>query len=465
MSSPFVRFSRFVRSPLSLATIGLGTLWGCRQLPSSHRTIEYAQPTYAPSAPLVGSYEESALASDAGASATQSPIVSLSEGDVSVPLPSEPVEPPMPTVKSAESSLEIPETAVVPRPDRKLPTVVKPPERPEVAPKLGVPPEPAPKKELDLETESEPEAKSETKPKTELKELALVDDTKTDEQLEALKPQREVAATLEHELLSLNSYCDGLVFDSQGFGYVSHKNQIVRFSPTGESMVWATLNSPKGHRIEPEGTHLVCDVERRAVLRLSFDGKVVGVAASECEGVPFRAPFDIAVDPQGGFYFTDPGYVQIKNPTGKLHYVDRAGHVSVVAAKIGYPTGVVYDSERQRVLVAESQFNRILEFRLSQPGRMESHEILAQLPKSSETDYHLASLCLDAVGNLFVTQQQTKAVHLFDLQGRASGRFSTGSVIPSSVALRSPDSDELIFTGEVDARPRHGKVMRVNLGK
>lgn len=465
MKSPFVRFSRFVRSPLSLATIGLGALWGCRQLPSSRQTTEYAQPTYAPSVPLVGSYEESTLAGDTASSAAEPPIVSLSEGDVYVPLPNEPVEPPMPAVKVSEPAPETPETVVVPRSDQKRPTEVEPFERPEIAPKLAVPPEPAPKKELELEPENEPQTETEVQPQAEPKELAFVDDTKFGVRIEPAKPLPETAPALDNELLSLNSYCDGLVFDAQGFGYVSHKNQIVRFSPTGESTVWATLTSPKGHRIEPEGTHLVCDVERRSVLRLSFDGKVVGVAAKECDGAPFRAPYDIAVDPKGGFYFTDPGYVQIKNPIGKLHYVDRTGKVSVVAAKIGYPTGVVYDPERQRVLVAESQFNRILEFRLSEPGKIESHEILVQLPKSPNTDYHLASLCLDAAGNLYVTQQQTKTVHVFDLHGRPSGRFSTGAVIPSSVALRSPDSEELLFSGEVDARPRNGKVMRLNLGK
>ncbi|MBC7821567.1 MAG: SMP-30/gluconolactonase/LRE family protein [Planctomycetaceae bacterium] len=460
MKSPFVRFSRCVRSPLSLATIGLCTLWGCRHLPSSRHTTEYTQPAYAPSAPVAGVYEEPAVAGDTGSSVVQPPIVSLSEGDVFLPLPNEPVVPPQPDTKAEKLTTE---TVVVPTPKKVLPKEDLPLELPAATPKLEVPPEPAPKKELELEPESEPQA--EAKPQAEPNELASVDDNKRDARIEPAKPVKEAAPALDNEVLSLNSYCDGLVFDSQGFGYVSHKNQIVRFSPTGESSMWATLTGPKGHRVEPEGTHLVCDVERRAVLRLSFDGKVVGVAAKECDGAPFRAPYDIAVDPKGGFYFTDPGYVQIKNPIGKLHYVDRTGKVSVVAAKIGYPTGVVYDPVRQRVLVAESQFNRILEFRLSEPGRIESHEILVQLPKSPDTDYHLASLCLDASGNLYVTQQQTKSVHVFDLQGRPSGRFSTGAVVPSSVALRSPDSEELFFAGEVDARARNGKVMRLNLGK
>lgn len=482
MKSPFVRFSRCIRSPLSLVTVGLCTLWGCRQLPSPYHSTEYAQHAdapLAPSAPVVGAYEEPSVANNSDLSGGTPPIVSLSEGDVFLPLPVEPASPAQPVTKPEEPQSEPLETVVAPAPAKKSPTEAAPVKSPTVVPKLEVPPEPAPKKELSLSPEPEPAAtptpssKSQTMPK----ELASIDGDKpvnSDKPIiadkpvapsEAAKPTAEPALAFDNEVFSLNSYCDGLVFDSQGFGYVSHKNRIIRFSPTGESSVWATLSSPKGHRIEPEGTHLVCDVERRSVVRLSFEGKLVGVAAKDCDGAPFRAPYDIAVDPKGGFYFTDPGYVQIKNPIGKLHYVDRTGKVSVVAAKIGYPTGVVYDSARQRVLVAESQFNRILEFKLSEPGKIESHEVLVQLPKSADSDYHLASLCLDADGNLYVTQQQTKTVHVFDRQGRPSGRFSTGGVAPSSVALRTPDSEDLFFAGEADGRTRHGKVMRLNLGK
>ena len=64
-----------------------------------------------------------------------------------------------------------------------------------------------------------------------------------------------------------------------------------------------------------------------------------------------------------------------------------------------------------------------------------------------------------------MTQQRTKAVHVFDPQGRPISRFSTGEVAPSSVALRSPDAAELFLTGELESRTRNGKVIRLDLGK
>lgn len=539
MKSPFVRFSRFVRTGLSIAAVSISVFAGCRHVPGLRRASE----DRCEDAPVVSAdqdlpqgsiaYEESNLDAPITPEASESPLVSLSEGDAFQLVPREKPETTSPQPEVAEPSLsptvtvkesapatdstvaqEVPETTIesevtasptteaspqkrelldsdldLPRPKKPAPTLKELedeffPEPKEPSPKLEIPPEPAPNVEQDSQptpeskpdpktktsTELPTESKADVQPQSSAKELASVESGKATTVIQPAPrkaPVREkgTGPALDNEVVSLDSYCDGLVFDSQGFGYISHKDRIVRFSPTGETAVWTTLNSPKGHRIEPEGTHLVCDTERRAVLRLSFDGKVVAVAAKECDGAALRAPYDIAVDPNGGFYFSDPGYVQIKNPIGKVHYVDRSGNVSVVVAKIGYPTGIAFDAARQRLLVAESMFNRILEFRLSEPGRIKSHEVLVQLPKSPDSEYHLANLCLDADGNLYVTQQQTKAVHVFDPQGRPLGRFSTGAVVPSCVALRSPDAAELFLAGEIESRTRHGKVIRLDLGK
>ena len=523
MKSPFVRFSRFVRSPLSIATVGLCTLWGCRQMPGSRHSRDDHQESVSSvdsndaATRRFFEYEEPNFANPINPDASERPLVSLSESDTSQLVPPEIPEAissesasapevatvttaePMPLAESPEfeTPIEFDETAE-PAPKRaalsnsrtdelrESPLKLEPPKLqtpaptpnefeddffpdvPEAPPKLEVPPEPAPQTKEDTQPAAKPQAKSH--PRAATQELASIETKRAAQTLKPVpkpEPVREkhTVPKVDNEVLSLDSYCDGLVFDSQGFGYVSHRNQIVKFSPTGQTSVWTTLSNPKGHRIEPEGTHLICDVERHEVVRLSYDGKVVGVAAKTCDGAPLCAPCDIAVDPNGGFYFTDPGYVQIKNPIGKVYHVDRNGQISVMVAKLGYPTGIVLDPNRQRVLVAESNFNRIVAFRLSEPGRVESHEVLVQLPKSPDREFHLASLCLDSTGNLYVTQPESKSVQVFDPQGRPLGRFSTGTVTPSSIALRPTDVTELFFSGELETSARNGKVIRLNLGK
>ncbi len=490
MKSPFVQFSRLVRSPLTLATVSLCTIWGCRQLPTSQRdchredvavvslpsasneplprvNAEYVDPPVPPTEEV------------AEPKAVKLPIRTLPDVDVFLPEPL-----PKVPVSSQRHPATPPSSAIEPLPEfvEDEPTTA-PPEKPSLLPDtLKVAPTNEPTNEsttTDSSTEQPPEtaappttlavpaepspvnersARNTQSAKTRPSEGTVIDS------VESLFERTSDSKSV-NTMLSLDSYCDGIVFDSQGFGYVSHRNRIVRFSPTGQASVWATLNNPKGHRIEPEGTHLVCDTERRAVVRLSFNGKVIGVAAKECEGVPLRAPSDLAIDPRGGFYFTDPGYVQIKTPIGRLHYVDGSGKVSRLAGQIGYPTGVAFDASRQRLYVAESQLNRILVFQLPQPGQIESHGVFVQMPKSTSVDYHLIGLCLDGEGNLYVTQHQQKSVQMFDSSGRLLSRFATGQIHPTSVALRSPESRELILTGQVDTRGGQGKVMRLQFGE
>jgi len=39
--------------------------------------------------------------------------------------------------------------------------------------------------------------------------------------------------------------------------------------------VWAETGAPSGHKILPDGVHLVCDASQHAVLRVDAHGKVL----------------------------------------------------------------------------------------------------------------------------------------------------------------------------------------------
>ncbi len=97
MKSPFVSFSRFVRTPLSIATVGLCTVWGCRHVPGSRhsrdevRECESVTATEIDDARGSVAYEESILANPISPDATEPPLVSLPEAD------STPSTPPMKT--------------------------------------------------------------------------------------------------------------------------------------------------------------------------------------------------------------------------------------------------------------------------------------------------------------------------------------------------------------------------------
>ena len=136
-------------------------------------------------------------------------------------------------------------------------------------------------------------------------------------------------------LFEVPAYCEGVVFDHAGNGYISWDKSITRFSLDGKHEVWAETGAPNGHKILADGTHLVCDASHHAVLHLSADGKMLKPACKECDGKPLRGPNDLTLDtPNGGFYFTDPGGSDREKPIGTVHYVDRTGKTHLVAESL-----------------------------------------------------------------------------------------------------------------------------------
>src|SRR5687767_15182538 len=75
------------------------------------------------------------------------------------------------------------------------------------------------------------------------------------------------------QLVLVPNYCEGVVFDHAGMGYISWGKSITRFTLDGKHEVWAETGAPNGHKILADGTHLVCDASQHAVLRFSADGK------------------------------------------------------------------------------------------------------------------------------------------------------------------------------------------------
>ena len=68
-------------------------------------------------------------------------------------------------------------------------------------------------------------------------------------------------------LFKVPAYCEGVVFDREGNGYISWDKTIEEFSLDGKHHSWARPGA-NGHKILADGTHLVCDASRHAVLHL-----------------------------------------------------------------------------------------------------------------------------------------------------------------------------------------------------
>jgi len=280
-----------------------------------------------------------------------------------------------------------------------------------------------------------------------------------------LPADNQVKAT---KVVEVPGYSEGVVFDRAGNAYISDtiNGAVHRVKPDGRASVWARLGSPNGHKVEGDGTHLVCDGKERAVLRLDREGRVMGKASSEYNGQPLRSPNDLTLDTKnGGFYFTDPGGSSRENPIGTVHYVDARGKTHLVAEGLAFPNGIVLRPDG-RLLVAESQHNRVLVYDVLAPGKVGPMRVFATLPtkEGEQTDNQPDGMCLDADLNLYVAHYGMRQVQVLSREGKLLRRYPGGNLTTSNVAFGGPRMDQLYVTGALgDERTTRGALFRLDL--
>ncbi len=283
---------------------------------------------------------------------------------------------------------------------------------------------------------------------------------------ETLPPEGVVKAV---KIAEAPGYSEGVVIDRGGDIYISDvfHGTIYRIArDSGDATEWAKTGAPNGHKIQADGTHLVCDGSRRAVLRLDAAGKILGEASSECEGKPLRAPNDLTLDTHGGFYFTDPGGSSPTNPIGTVHYVDAQGKTHLAAEGLAFPNGIVLRPDGKTLLVGESNHNRILSYEVLAPGKLGKMTVFANLPTKGEGQIanEPDGMCLDEQGNLFVAHYGMRQVQVLSPEGKILRRYAAGNLTTSNVAFGGPRMDQLYVTGALgEEKTTRGGLFRLDL--
>lgn len=280
-----------------------------------------------------------------------------------------------------------------------------------------------------------------------------------------LPPEASVRAV---KVAEVPGYTEGAVVDGEGNVYISdtYHGTIYRVGADGAARVWAVTGAPNGHKILADGTHLVCDGSQHAVLRLDAAGRSLGRASSECDGRPLRAPNDLTLDPRGGFYFTDPGGSDVKNPIGTVHYVDPQGRTHLAAEGLAFPNGIVLRPDGKTLLVGEGGHNRVLSYSVTAPGKLGARTVFAELPTKQGEQIANApdGMCLDEEGNLYVAHYGMRRVQVLGPDGKLLRSYPGGNLTTSNVAFGGPRMDQLYVTGalagEKDSR---GALYRLDL--
>jgi gluconolactonase len=245
------------------------------------------------------------------------------------------------------------------------------------------------------------------------------------------------------------SPAENVVFDNSGNAFVSHGEHISKVSSDGTVEPWATMGSPRGHVILPDGSHLVADAGQRAIVKLNEAGEQVRKVATRSDGYFLRAPNDLVADSRGGVYFTDPGYARIRNPIGRIHYVAADGSVTVVAQSIAFPEGIALSADGSKLLVVESQASQVIAFEILSPGEVGPKQVFAELQADSDSsvDGFANGLVVDSkTGRIFVAHGERQRVEMLSPEGKLLRSYDLGAAA-NGIAFKSGDTGRIFATG------------------
>jgi gluconolactonase len=122
-------------------------------------------------------------------------------------------------------------------------------------------------------------------------------------------------------------------------------------------------NNSNGNTFDYQGRQIAFEHGTRRVTRYEHNGKVT-VLADKYQGKPFNAPNDGVVAPDGGIWFTDPGYGSLMNYEGHkgelllkeaIYRIDpKSGKIEKVNDEMFKPNGICFSPDYKKLYVCDT---------------------------------------------------------------------------------------------------------------
>lgn len=222
---------------------------------------------------------------------------------------------------------------------------------------------------------------------------------------------------------SLVAFTEGPAYHADGSVYFSDvaNNRIMRRDAKGQTRVNRFPSGrANGLAFDAQGRLIACEGAdeggNRRLTRTELDGTLT-VLADRYQGKRFNSPNDLALDPQGRIFFTDPRYGPADDleqfdargkPIEAIYRVDPSGQIErLTTHEVARPNGIAVSADGRRLFVVDNDTSgpdgnrKVWRFDLTPEGRLAagSQTLVHDFGRGRGGD----GMALDAAGRLYVT--------------------------------------------------------------
>ena len=245
-------------------------------------------------------------------------------------------------------------------------------------------------------------------------------------------------------------------------------SRIIRYDPQdrGSSIYRSDTNNANGLMFDPQGRLYACEGGARRVVRYEADGSAT-VLADGYEGKRLNVPNDLAIDPNGSVWFTDPFYEgaggEWSNDRSNkdldhdsVYRLDEQDDGSWSITRVTFdttrPNGLLFSLDHKTLYVAQSGRNadekrELRAYPVNDDGNLGDHTVLHDFGAHRGID----GMVLDTEGNIVATAGFNESgpgpmIYVFAPNGEIIETHPTPTDRPTNCSFGGSDLTTLFVT-------------------